>query len=938
MNETERLILQLAETSKNSEEFTFKLERSFDIPLSEKGSFFLQVGITLFNRSLFNLALSSWNNALTYFVKIGDKSGESKCYTNIGNAYGSLGDSKRTIEYNERSLQMCKEIGDRSGESKCYGNLGVAYGNLGDFRRAIEFYERSLEICKEMGDRLGESKGYMNLGNAYGSLGESRRAIEFYEQSLEICRAIGDRSGESSCYANLGVAYGSLGDFRRAIEYRERSLQMCKDIGDKSGESSCYTGLGVAYYSLGYFRRAIEYHERSLQMCKDIGDKSGESKCYTNLGNAYGSLGESRRAIEFYEQSLEICRAIGDRSGESSCYANLGVAYGNLGDFREAIEYHERSLKMFSQIGDKSGESKSYGNLGFSYGSLGDFRRAIEFYERSLKMFSQIGDKSGESKSYLNLGFAYSNLGESRRAIEFYELSLQIARELDLIEQERIVDLNLAVLYSESNLELAYDYCRRSIQLSEIISEKLVQEDYIMGFRAQASRAYRLVVPLCLKLGKEKEAFEYMEGSKSRAFLELLAATKIKPTTELTNEISALLNDEETYLAKLREIQKRHLRQTNIQVELGETERILQRLNLIYDEIGKVDPEYVSARRAKPISLDNILETLSLLKKATILVEYFVTAKETFIFVASSKNKELHIVPVPLSEDKLRGYVENFEKEVMNYHKFGNVGESWLELSDYLIKPIQSLLTGHDLICFVPYGLLHSLPLHALKLEGERLIKTHPVVYSPSASLIRFNQNKGSGKLESCVSFGVVRNNQTSLELIVEETASGVSGLFGEKAYNGGSATKETALKECANKDVVHFSCHGFFDKGDPLSSGIALYDDNILTAREIFDMKLNAELVTLGACETGQNERSLGDELIGLTRAFLYAGAATAVVTLWSVNADSTKDLLLEFYRRLKNGADKATALQEAQIKLMETENYSHPYYWAPFIIVGKY
>ncbi len=176
-----------------------------------------------------------------------------------------------------------------------------------------------------------------------------------------------------------------------------------------------------------------------------------------------------------------------------------------------------------------------------------------------------------------------------------------------------------------------------------------------------------------------------------------------------------------------------------------------------------------------------------------------------------------------------------------------------------------------------------------------------------------------------------------SIGKIVEDTANGVAKFFGIEAYNGMNATKGRALKEIEDKDVVHFSCHGYLDQKDPLSSGVVLYNEEILTAREIFGLKLNPEIVSLGACQTGVSQRRRGDELVGLTRAFLYAGAPSLVVSLWSVNASSTKELMLEFYKQVKGGVDKATALQTAQNKIMNQPKYSHPHYWAPFTLVGK-
>jgi len=172
---------------------------------------------------------------------------------------------------------------------------------------------------------------------------------------------------------------------------------------------------------------------------------------------------------------------------------------------------------------------------------------------------------------------------------------------------------------------------------------------------------------------------------------------------------------------------------------------------------------------------------------------------------------------------------------------------------------------------------------------------------------------------------------------IFEGELKNVAELFSTQSDNGKSATKDKVIEKFTDKDVIHFSCHGYFDDADPLSSGVKLYD-SVLTAREIFDMRLNTELVTLSACQTGLNQRSPGDELIGLTRAFIYAGAPSVIVSLWSVDAHSTQELMHEFYTLLKNGTDKATALQEAQKRIMEKEGYSHPYYWAPFVLVGDW
>ena len=628
--------------------------------------------------------------------------------------------------------------------------------------------------------------------------------------------------------------------------------------------------------------------------------------------------------INIVEKSFEV-----PPNEKGVLFLQVGIVLYKFSYFFLALNSWSRALRYFIRNNDKIGESSCYTNLGNAYRSVGDYGKAIEYHEKSLDINKDIGDRAGESSCYTNLGIAYRSLGDYGKVIEYYEKSLKIDEDIGDIDSERLVSGNLGHIYDESEKpELAYEYYNHSIELSEMMGGRLVEEEHKIGFYARASEAYQGMIPLCLKLdSKEAEAFEYAERSKSRAFLDLIANTEIKHSVELTSELKSLFDDEEMYLSKLREIQMRHLSQTRASAEPGEVEGIFRRLNEVYDEIEEHDPEYVFTRRGKPLSFDKVQNLLSSQRKDgdAVLIEYFITRDKTFIFVVSSKDKELHIETVPLSAEKLNRYLNNYWREVVNHPGFKDIGDTWLGLSNYLIEPISEYLTEGDLIYFVPYGSLHYLPLHALELNGELLIKKHPVAYAPSASLIKFCQNKGSGRLQSCASFGVV----------FEEEAEDVAELFNTEAYD--RATKDKVRENCTDKDVIHFSCHGYFDNADSLSSGVKLYDD-VLTAREIFDMRLDTELVTLSACQTGLNERSPGDELVGLTRAFLYAGAPSVIVSLWSVDARSTQELMLEFYKLLKNGADKATALQEAQKRIMEKGEYSHPYYWAPFVLVGDW
>ncbi|MEH2408655.1 MAG: tetratricopeptide repeat protein [Nostoc sp.] len=320
--------------------------------------------------------------------------------TSLGNAYNSLGQYQRAIEFHQQSLQISREIGDRNSEGRSFNNLGNAYKSLGQYQRAIEFHQQSLEIKREIGDRNGEGKSLGNLGNAYKSLGQYQRAIEFHQQSWEISREIGDRNGEGKSLIGLGNAYNSLGQYQRAIEFSQQSWEISREIGDRNGEGSSLGNLGSAYNSLGQYQRAIEFHQQSLEIKREIGDRNGEGKSLIGLGNAYNSLGQYQRAVEFFQQSWEISREIGDRNGEGSSLGNLGNAYNFLGQYQRAIEFFQESLEILREIGDRNGEGSSFNNLGNAYNSLGQYQRAIEFHQQSWEISREIGDRNGEGISW----------------------------------------------------------------------------------------------------------------------------------------------------------------------------------------------------------------------------------------------------------------------------------------------------------------------------------------------------------------------------------------------------------------------------------------------------------------------------------------------------------------------------------------------------------
>lgn len=331
-----------------------------------------------------------------------------------------------------------------------------------------------------------------------------------------------------------------------------------------------------------------------------------------------------------------------------------------------------------------------------------------------------------------------------------------------------------------------------------------------------------------------------------------------------------------------------------------------------------------------------------------VLVEYFAAGSRTLVFGVREDFDEPKVVEINLSLDEAREFVTaNFGK--------GNVGalnlDEWQRLFGPLLEPILSWTNEGDIIWFVPHDVLHYLPLHAIKVEGRYLIERNPVCYSPSASIMKYCQNNRKGRREKALILG---DSRSDLPLPhARDEAFTVADIFNTTPYIGKQATKsllkERLQEDLDGLDVLHFSCHGYFHSDQALKSGIMLAPegDDVtdaeagkggnLTAEEIFGLSMRADIVTLSACESGVNENRPGDELIGLTRALVYAGAASVVVSLWKVSDLSTRYLMEHFYKELKRGINKAEALQQAQLRVMQM-GFEHLFFWAPFILVGDW
>jgi CHAT domain-containing protein/Tfp pilus assembly protein PilF len=846
----------------------------------------------------------------------------SSCHENLGTCYFHLSEFKKALAYQQKALILAKKIGSREIESRCYTNIGMIFTSYRNKKKSLEFQYKALILAKKIGSREIESRCYTNIGRHFFYLSKYQKALSYYTRGLEMAKSVSEMNVQSICYANLGLTFFSLNEDQKSLSYLDKALQMSQDIQDRRVQYVCYLNYGLFYQRISKYQDAIPYYKTALQMVTEIEDKVGECTCNLNLGLVFDNLSNYPEAIRHYERALEIAKKIRDKRLEATAYVSLGYAFNSISNVDKAIVYLRRSLQMTTKLNDRRGVAHSYVFLGDAYRSLFKYNLSIDCYNAAIAVTKEIGLKSTESNSYINLGMIYYDIQDYQKSIYFARRALSIKNRIGDLHGQSLSNKILGASYIQvKKLNEAFIHLKESIRLSETIGSSVIQEKNKIGYYGISSSSYEYIVGLCLETNRYSDALEYAERSRSKAILDVLKKTDLATSISIPENKKALTNplliQEATLNKEILDIQNSpSIRNSEIMNDL------LWRREKLYKKLKPIIPQYVSLRTAKPLVLEEIQKLLRD-TKAT-LVEYFLAQNKIFIFIVESNN--LHAKTVEISEEKFLNCLKNYEKEVQYYpeHKKSEkiFTNDWQDLNEYLIDPISEYIRRSKLICFVPHGNLHYFPLHALSADGDYIIKNHPVSYSPSASLLQFYTSTGSGTLKNGAIFGVD---------FPQEAKDVTNVLKGKLCLN---ASKSQVMDNLSN-DILHFSCHGYFDKGNPLASGVQLKDSN-LTAEEIFTLRIRTELVTLSACQTGLSENEPGDELIGLSRAFVYAGVPSLVVSLWDVSSYTTRELMIEFYTNLKNGDEKAIALQNAQINIME--RYEHPFFWAPFILIGDW
>jgi CHAT domain-containing protein/Flp pilus assembly protein TadD len=928
-------------------------------------------------------SLPEFDRALALYRENKDRHGEARTLNSIGNTYEDLGDYAKALEYLQQALTIKQELGDRLEIGKTLGNLGLVYWDQANYSKAIDHFNQSLQIARNVKDQKLEGTVLNNLGLVNDELGDYAKSLDYYHQALEIQRAVHFEQGVSNTLGNMGGWNLLHGRYAEAIPYYQQALAIDQRLKRKRETSLDQGNIALGQIGLGKIDEALHTFDYALTLSREIGAKKDEADWHKGKGSAYLNLGKYDLAREEYRAALEIYERAGLKQQLIEGLEDDGNLHEQLGDdataerdFRRAFDLsraigHPRGVTdSLMALGDLEWRRKGYEKAGALYqeaytrakdaddrgamaGSLValalDLRDQVQLdhaqprAQQALEIARQTGATLTEAQALFALGEIARKKHDDPKAIEQYSAGIDIAHKAGSTEMEwQLAYGKGQALESLGHDEEALAAYKQAVATIESVRDQLREERFQAGYINDRYQVYVAVVHLLLKLGKTGQAFQFSEKLRARSYLDLLERNQAPTSSRAEADLRA----------RIRQLQR--------SIELEESkptpERRSEKVRAFSSDLSTAEQDYQSLlddlRSTRPgdaaahaLAVPPTQEIQAQLDNHSALIEYIVGGDSLSIFVLT--RNALHAQSVPVRVEDLQTKVELFRGLIAreNNRDWIKPGES---LHGLLITPVkkEGWLEGITQIILVPHGVLHYLPFAALPQPGgaglRYLVQDYVVDYLPAASALVYTKQmqEPEGNL-------LAMAPSSSRLLYAPQEVRSVSSLYPDHSMVliGAGATERTFEKQAGGYGIIHLAAHGFFDRLNPMFSGVELQpdkqNDGRLRVYEILRLHLRAQLVTLSACETALgsgyfSDYPAGDDIVGLTRAFLYAGSSSVMASLWEVNDRSTLELMRGFYRDLQKTGE-AAALRQAQMAMIDSrDRFSQPYFWAPFILVG--
>ncbi|MBS1856707.1 MAG: CHAT domain-containing protein [Acidobacteria bacterium] len=889
-------------------------------------------------------------------------------------------------------LWIASRSGDEASRAAGLRALGHVFYRRRRYARSVDLYRQALEIHQRLNDAPEAGRTLSGSLQSLIYLGRYEEALRHAARAREIFERHGDRLRLARLDSNLGNIYYRQDRFEEALELYQRASRAFAEIGQPQDVAIALKNTATCQISLNLFREALETYRHARAYCEEhhmpllvaVADYNIAYLCYLR--------GEYTRAIELYRQAREQCVAHGDAYREALCDLDQSEMYLELNLIEEGAHLARRAKDAFLALGMGYEAAKAQTNLAISLTHHGETAEALDLFRDARKLFERENNRAWIATIDLYRALVHYQRRHLDRALEFCLRALEffapsplftravlnqlllarihldrgdpdsarrVCREaLARLEQETAPALSYQAWYVLGAIEearnqgdaahAAYQSAHRHL---ENLRSHLKAEEMRIAFLKDKLEVYEALVRVSLArdpspAGQER-AFEYIEQAKSRSLADLIAfrsqglPAHRRTERALVEQIARLRGELHWYSRAIQLLEGRAVNLMAPQlVRLRRAARDCeQRLVDALAGLSVQDAEYASLQTAGSVPLDAVRASLP---DGACLLEYYRVGDHFHACVLSRDS--LHIVPAGSVADMRRAiqllrfqlskfrlgaeYVRTFHDQLLDATR------AHLRcLHQGLLEPVESLIAGAGHVIVAPHDFLHYLPFSAMiDSRGAYLADRFSISHTPSASVFHLCSTKPGNARGGSLILGIP---DPAAPRIDEEVRAVSAVLPGAEVFLGEAATHEVLQQRGPRARFVHIATHGQFRQDNPMFSSIRLGNSH-LSLFDLYQLDLPCELVTLSGCGTGMNVVVGGDELLGLVRGLLYAGAQGVVVTLWDVNDTATAEAMGLFYQALGSRRDKAEALRQACRDIRRAN--PHPFYWAPLVLIGKY
>lgn len=891
----------------------------------------------------------------------------AKSYANIGLYYQYISKNNQAIIYYKKALAIYQKKNglETQNISGIYNNLGNVYDALQKYDFALNCYKKALTITiKNKGkNHLYASFGYLNIGDTYRNLKQLKLALEYTEKALFILKKEEHSYGLSIVYQNIGVNYYDKGELDKALQYYKKSLKLKQKLhGDNHPEVAViYVNIGIIIQNYN-LNKSLTYFNKALHIYKEVFGENhfGIADIYESLGINFLLKKEYETALTYHHKSLEIRKKILNKNHTNMArsYYNLGLLHNEKSNYISALEYYKKSLSILKKS-KKNSElvPDGYTGIGTMYYKQHDYKNALAYYDKALTYNTKKNSKTVTNvfnpENYHFLDKLFETLLEKSKTLQELYKKDQITKDLSQ-SIKSYQNLDLLVNHFRKSFQNYEDKVDLAEQAKEIYSHAIVS--HLLNYNATSNQT------------DLEKAFYYAEKSKSNILKDLLMDTHAKNFSKLPQEIITL----ESTLKSNRAFYQSQIvtQQSKDSIDVAYVEEYENKLfnasrrqDSLVRVLEKEYPKYYQLKHSK--KLISIKETQNKINAKTTVLEFFVTDSIIYTFAISKNAISIKELQVTELTQKIQGLNKAVTSENnAEYKKTAHI------LYQELLLPVKDKIVGNELI-IIPDGSLWHLNFDLLLTQKSAtqntrdlpyLLRDYAISYANSAHLL-FNsikdEVKSSEKREECLAFSfsdttnavaaktmslaTLRNAGDDLPGTRKEIRA-ISEIFNGHYYYGADA-KEANFKEKADRyKIIHLALHAEVDHKNPqnsklyFSKGKDSIEDNLLHAHELFALNIPAELTVLSACNTGIGKIANGEGIMSLGNAFQYAGTKSLLLSSWEVSDKTTPTLMTYFYANLKEGMNKAKALQQAKLKYLNTTEafYTNPFYWGSFYILG--